>query len=55
MKSSRSYLSGGCRSWIKLAKIGNLLEYYYSNLDPRDRGSGNREDVVKEELTGFNA
>lgn len=45
--------SVGCGSWIILAQIGNLLEYYYGNLVPRDRGSGNREDVVKEELIGL--
>lgn len=29
--------SVGCGSWIILAQIGNLLEYYYGNLVPRDR------------------
>lgn len=28
MMSSRNYLGVGCGSWIILAEIGNLLEYY---------------------------
>lgn len=37
---SKSYLGAGCGRRIKLAEIGNLLEYYCSNLDPREEGIG---------------
>lgn len=33
MMSQRSDLAVGCGSRIKLTEIGNLLEYFYSNLD----------------------